>query len=71
VTKHRSVVQDLAAGAFIMKIMVLSALYPPNSPGGAEKSVALIAEGLAARGHDVSAVTLHDESTETETIEGG
>jgi glycosyltransferase involved in cell wall biosynthesis len=54
-----------------MKIMVLSALYPPNSPGGAEKSVALIAEGLAAGGHDVSVVTLHDESTETETIEEG
>lgn len=54
-----------------MKIMVLSALYPPNALGGAEKSVALIAEGLAARGHDVYVVTLHDESAETETIEEG
>jgi glycosyltransferase involved in cell wall biosynthesis len=54
-----------------MKIMVLSTLYPPNLLGGAEKSVALIAGGLAARGHEVSVLTLHDKPTATETIQDG
>jgi len=54
-----------------MKIMVLSTLYPPNLLGGAEKSVALIARGLAARGHQVSVLTLHDDPTHTETMEDG
>ena len=54
-----------------MKIMVLSTLYPPDLLGGAEKSVALIAAGLAALGHDVSVLTLHNASTSTETVQDG
>ncbi len=54
-----------------MKIMVISTLYPPNLLGGAEKSVALISEGLAARGHQVAILTLHDQSVETDTVERG
>ncbi|MBV8662730.1 MAG: glycosyltransferase, partial [Hyphomicrobiales bacterium] len=46
-----------------MKIVLLNALYPPNVVGGAERSVEMIAQGLAARGHDVVAVSATDERT--------
>jgi len=49
--------------------MVLSTLYPPNLLGGAEKSVALIAGGLAERGHEVSVLTLHDDPHSTDTVQ--
>jgi len=39
-----------------MKILFLSAYYPPNTRGGAEVSTYLIAEGLKALGHQVDAV---------------
>ena len=52
-----------------MRIMVLSTLYPPNLMGGAEKSVALIAGGLAALGHEVSVLTLHSHSSSTDTVQ--
>jgi glycosyltransferase involved in cell wall biosynthesis len=54
-----------------MKILVLSTLYPPDIMGGAEKSVALIAEGLAARGWDVSVLALHNRPASIETRYGG
>ena len=54
-----------------MKIMMLSTLYPPQFLGGAEKSVTLIANGLVARGHEVTALTLHNKTTETDTLQDG
>src|ERR1043166_4938821 len=40
-----------------MKVLLLNALYPPNVVGGAERSVEMIATGLAERGHEVVAVS--------------
>jgi glycosyltransferase involved in cell wall biosynthesis len=37
-----------------MKILFLSGLYPPTTKGGAELSTHYIAQGLAARGHEVT-----------------
>ena len=41
-----------------MKIMIVNTLFPPHTVGGAEKSVALLAEGLARGGDEVSVATL-------------
>lgn len=41
-----------------MKMMVISALYPPYIMGGAERSAASLAEGLAERGHEITVITL-------------
>ena len=46
-----------------MKIVLLNALFPPNVVGGAERSVEMIAHGLAQRGHDVVAVSATEERT--------
>jgi glycosyltransferase involved in cell wall biosynthesis len=51
--------------------MVLSTLYPPHILGGAEKSVSLIARGAAARGHEVSVLTLHDDGGCGDSVEDG
>lgn len=40
-----------------MKILFLSALYPPNTRGGGEVSTALIADALQDAGHTVDVVT--------------
>jgi glycosyltransferase involved in cell wall biosynthesis len=40
-----------------MKIVFLSARYPPDFIGGGELSTAAIADGIAARGHDVTVLT--------------
>ena len=40
-----------------MKLLFLSALYPPRTKGGGEVSTYLIAEGLKARGHEVEVLT--------------
>src|ERR1700733_2358789 len=42
-----------------MKILIISALYPPHVIGGAEKAAAQLAEALVRRGHGVVVVTLH------------
>ena len=47
-----------------MKILLLSALYPPYQVGGAEKAAALLAEALGRHGHDVVVVSLHPKSNE-------
>lgn len=47
-----------------MKILFLSARYPPDFIGGGELSTATIAEGLAARGHEVTVLTGARESHE-------
>lgn len=40
-----------------MKILFVSALYPPRTRGGGEVSAHLIAQGLRALGHDVTVMT--------------
>jgi glycosyltransferase involved in cell wall biosynthesis len=41
-----------------MRIAIVSCLYHPHHVGGAERSAQRIAEGLAAHGHEVLAITL-------------
>ena len=41
-----------------MKILILNMFYYPNLIGGAEHSVKLLAEHLAAKGHKVSVLTM-------------
>ena len=54
-----------------MKIMILNMLYPPHRIGGAEKSVAFLAEALARSGDEVVVVTLDDIASATVTVENG
>lgn len=42
------------------KIMIFNSFYYPNIIGGAEKSVQMIAEGLASQGHDITVVCTSD-----------
>ncbi|MBW7971562.1 glycosyltransferase family 4 protein [Bradyrhizobium sp. BR 10289] len=44
-----------------MRILHLSSLYPPHIVGGAEKSVALLAEQLTSMGHQVGAACIERE----------
>ena len=54
-----------------MRVMILSALYPPVGYGGAEKAAWLLAEALAAGGDDVSVVSMHHSAEEsTEMLNG-
>lgn len=48
-----------------MKILFANTLYTPYKIGGAEKSVQLLAEGLARGGDQVTVVTLHEHADET------
>jgi glycosyltransferase involved in cell wall biosynthesis len=48
----------------------LSSLYPPHIVGGAEKSVALLAEQLAAMGHQVGAACIEREQA-PKTVQNG
>ncbi|MCB1887691.1 MAG: glycosyltransferase family 4 protein [Rhodocyclaceae bacterium] len=43
-----------------MRIALLNSFYYPTEPGGAERSVRLLAEELARQGHEVSVVCLAD-----------
>jgi glycosyltransferase involved in cell wall biosynthesis len=43
-----------------MKVLILNTLFPPHRIGGAEKSVALLADGLARAGEIVRVATLDD-----------
>jgi glycosyltransferase involved in cell wall biosynthesis len=45
-----------------MRILHLSSLYPPHILGGAEKSVALLAEQLATMAHQVAAACIEREA---------
>ncbi|MFI5420836.1 MAG: glycosyltransferase family 4 protein, partial [Nitrososphaerales archaeon] len=42
-----------------MKVLLISALYPPGGRGGAEKAASLLAESLARSGDEVVVVSLH------------
>jgi glycosyltransferase involved in cell wall biosynthesis len=44
-----------------MRILHLNTLYPPNTPGGAERFVAVLAQEQAKRGHEVAVATLSRE----------
>ena len=52
-----------------MKIAIICTLYPPYILGGAEKSTALLAQGLARNGHEVTVITTGKTNCK-ETIEG-
>ncbi len=52
-----------------MKILQLAQFYPPV-PGGAELHVQSLARGLAARGHEVDVVTLHEGDVAAEETDG-
>src|SRR5271170_4169376 len=54
-----------------MRVMILSALYPPLIQGGAEKAAWQLSEALLSQGDDVCVITLHPEKGETaETLNG-
>jgi len=48
-----------------LHILIINTLYPPQQVGGAEKSVALLAEGLSHTGDKVTVITLHPKTVET------
>ncbi len=52
-----------------MKILFLSAYYPPNVRGGAEISTRLLAEGLVHQGHNVVVIT-EGETRKTVDVDG-
>lgn len=53
-----------------MRILHLSMLYPPHIIGGAEKSVALLAEAQVASGHQVAASCTTPGAAVQETLNG-
>lgn len=44
-----------------MKIVIVNSFYYPDEPGGAERSVRILAESLVGAGHDVSVICLGAE----------
>lgn len=53
-----------------MKVLVLSALYPPDVIGGAEITLAAICDALAARGHEIVVLTVGGEAADYATPSG-
>ena len=53
-----------------MRILHLSALYPPHIQGGAERSVAMLAEAQAGMGHDVAAACISRNGWERGALNG-
>lgn len=53
------------------RVLLVSALYPPNVVGGAEVVVRNLAEGLARRGHEVCVATLARRGTASDRTAGG
>ena len=47
-----------------MKVVLIGSMYPPYAFGGAEKAIAMLAEALVGRGHDVVVLTLHPGASE-------
>jgi glycosyltransferase involved in cell wall biosynthesis len=54
-----------------MRIALVNTLYAPYRVGGAEGAVRILAEGLAARGHGVSVLTLTEEKTASRAVLNG
>ena len=48
-----------------MKVILISAFYPPIGRGGAEKAASLLAESLARFGDEVAVISLHSAAEET------
>ncbi len=48
-----------------MRVLLVNTQYPPGRVGGAERSVQLLARGLAGAGHDVAVACIHESSTAT------
>jgi glycosyltransferase involved in cell wall biosynthesis len=53
-----------------VKVLLVNTLYPPHSEGGAERSVAQLARGLADAGVDVVATTLTNMAPLQEVVDG-
>lgn len=54
-----------------MKVAIINSLYAPYQVGGAERSVEMLAQGLVAKGMDVSVVSLHEgQNVVRETRDG-
>lgn len=51
-----------------MKILIVNSYYYPNMIGGAEFSIKILAENLAAKGHEVSVLSM-DGKPETEVLD--
>jgi glycosyltransferase involved in cell wall biosynthesis len=58
-----------AAGA--TRILLVNTLYPPNVMGGAEISVRMIAEAMAARGFAVAVLSVHKDAQERRETRNG
>lgn len=53
-----------------MKVLLVNTLYPPDSEGGAERSVAQLARGLTDAGVDVVVAALTDKPSIQEVVDG-
>jgi glycosyltransferase involved in cell wall biosynthesis len=53
-----------------MRLLVVSALYPPEVIGGAEITLGAICDGLAARGHEIVVLTVGGTAADYETPSG-
>ncbi|WP_428155960.1 glycosyltransferase family 4 protein [Brevundimonas sp.] len=58
-----------AGGA--VRVMIVNTLYPPAQVGGAERSVAQLAQGLARAGTEASVLTLQSGRETVEAVVGG
>ena len=54
-----------------MRVLIVNTLYPPHQVGGAERSVAQLAQGLVRAGTDVSVLTLQSGRETVEAVVGG
>jgi glycosyltransferase involved in cell wall biosynthesis len=54
-----------------MKVAFVNTLYAPHKVGGAELAVQILAEGLAARGHQVRVITLAGPAAERTSVVNG
>lgn len=54
-----------------MRVLIVNTLYPPAQVGGAERSVAQLAQGLVRAGTDVSVLTLQSGREAVEAVVGG
>jgi len=53
-----------------MKVLFTTEYYPPFAPGGSPWSIRLLAEALAARGHEITVVTPNYGAAARETVDG-
>src|ERR1700760_2446245 len=56
-TAGRCNVQSHSEGMGVMRILILSNLYPPNVVGGYERLCYEVTAGLAASGHEMTVLT--------------